>query len=321
MAPGRRPWRPGTARPGPASGTTTGPARKAGARPAGNASCLPPESLADAAIPPRAPATSTYDGVLPQTATTLPATFAGLPELSEADADDWDDAPDEADTPAAHEAPLGHQGGPSDEQIETGRVLFAAPCRFFYAAQRSDQLPEPRGPEIAFAGRSNVGKSSLINALANHHGLARASNQPGRTRQLNFFDLGERLTLVDMPGYGYAQAAKEVKRDWQGLMLDFLRGRPTLQRVVLLLDSRIELKGSDEAVMELLDLSAVTFQIVLTKTDGTKPAALARKLAQVQGYVREHAAAHPDIIATSSTTFAGIPELRATLATLALPKQ
>ena len=123
-----------------------------------------------------------------------------------------------------------------------------------------------------------------------------------------------------MPGYGYAQAAKEVKRDWQGLMLDFLRGRPTLQRVVLLLDSRIELKGSDEAVMELLDLSAVTFQIVLTKTDGTRPAALARKLAQVQGYVRENAAAHPDVIATSSATFAGIPELRAALATLALPR-
>ncbi|MGI3778098.1 MAG: ribosome biogenesis GTP-binding protein YihA/YsxC [Janthinobacterium lividum] len=258
-------------------------------------------------------------------ATGLPAAFAGLPELSEDDADDWDDAPDQPvadEAPAeAHEPPLGHQGGPSAEQIEAGRVLFAANCRFFYAAQRSDQLPEPRGPEIAFAGRSNVGKSSLINALANHHGLARASNQPGRTRQLNFFDLGERLTLVDMPGYGYAQAAKEVKRDWQGLMLDFLRGRPTLQRVVLLLDSRIELKGSDEAVMELLDLSAVTFQIVLTKTDGTKPAALARKLAQVRGYVREHAAAHPDIIATSSTTFDGIPELRATLATLALPKQ
>ncbi len=322
MAPGRRSWRPGTTRPGTAPGRAAGPAGRAGARTAGTTPRRPPEDLADA-TPQQAPPAEPHDGVPSGThPAALPAPFAGLPELSEADADDWDDVPDEAETPAAaHEPPLGHQGGPSDEQVETGRVLFAAPCRFFYAAQRSDQLPEPRGPEIAFAGRSNVGKSSLINALANHHGLARASNQPGRTRQLNFFDLGERLTLVDMPGYGYAQAAKEVKRDWQGLMLDFLRGRPTLQRVVLLLDSRIELKGSDEAVMELLDLSAVTFQIVLTKTDGTKPAALARKLAQVQGYVREHAAAHPDIIATSSTTFAGIPELRATLATLALPKQ
>ena len=341
MAPGRRPWRPGTARPGAAPGTPSGPGGKAGTRPAGAAPRRPPAKSAKASPPqPPAEAHDALDprpGAAPHAATphaaaqetpagALPAAFADLPELSESDADDWDDAPDDLpadpDAPAdAHEPPLGHQGGPDAEQIETGRVLFAVPCRFFYAAQRSDQLPEPRGPEIAFAGRSNVGKSSLINALANHHGLARASNQPGRTRQLNFFDLGERLTLVDMPGYGYAQAAKEVKRDWQGLMLDFLRGRPTLQRVVLLLDSRIELKGSDEAVMELLDLSAVTFQIVLTKTDGTKPAALARKLAQVRGYVREHAAAHPDIIATSSTTFAGIPELRATLATLALPKQ
>jgi GTP-binding protein len=275
---------------------------------------IAPSDVPRADLPPQAPGSGA-----------LPAAFAGLPELSEADADDWDDAPPDADdapelAPSAADLPLGRRP-PDAEQVETGRVLFAAPCRFFYAAQRPDQLPEPRGPEIAFAGRSNVGKSSLINALANHHGLARASNQPGRTRQLNFFDLGERLTLVDMPGYGYAQAAKEVKRDWQGLMLDFLRGRPTLQRVVLLLDSRIELKGSDEAVMELLDLSAVTFQLVLTKTDGTKPAALARKLAQVRGYVREHAAAHPDIIATSSTTGAGIPELRAALATLALPKQ
>ena len=319
MAPGRRPWRPGVAGPGTvAPGSATVPARP----PDRHAPRRPSRTPADegSLLPHRAADDTHAETIVPSPEPgVLPASFAGLPELSEADADDWDDVPDH-DAPA-HEPPLGHQGGPDADQIETGRVLFAAPCRFFYAAQRSDQLPEPRGPEIAFAGRSNVGKSSLINALANHHGLARASNQPGRTRQLNFFDLGERLTLVDMPGYGYAQAAKEVKRDWQGLMLDFLRGRPTLQRVVLLLDSRIELKGSDEAVMELLDLSAVTFQIVLTKTDGTKPAALARKLAQVQGYVREHAAAHPDIIATSSTSFAGIPELRATLATLALPKR
>ncbi len=352
--PGRRPWRPGTAPPGAAKSGTAAPAPLA---PAPLASGATPGQAgkgkarqATGPVPPRTPRAPETDapGPLParsrdprrttpyadaplreraappqeHSAGALPAAFAGLPELSEADADDWEDAPAASGLaiPAA-EVPLGHQGGPSDAQVETGRVLFAAPCRFFYAAQRADQLPEPRGPEIAFAGRSNVGKSSLINALATHHGLARASNQPGRTRQLNFFDLGERLTLVDMPGYGYAQAAKEVKRDWQGLMLDFLRGRPTLQRVVLLLDSRIELKGSDEAVMELLDLSAVTFQIVLTKTDGTKPAALARKLDQVRGYVREHAAAHPDIIATSSVTGAGIPELRAALATLALPKQ
>ena len=160
-------------------------------------------------------------------------------------------------------------------RIEAGRLLFAGSCDFFFAAQKLDQLPPAEVSEVAFAGRSNVGKSTLINAVTGRRALARASSQPGRTKQLNFFNLGDRLVLVDMPGYGYAQAAKQVKRDWQGLMLDFLRGRPTLQRVVLLLDSRIELKGSDEAVMELLDLSAVTFQIVLTKTDGTKPAALA----------------------------------------------
>ena len=143
------------------------------------------------------------------------------------------------------------------------------------AAQRLDQLPEPGLPEVAFAGRSNVGKSSLVNALTGRKALARASNTPGRTRQLNFFDLARRLTLVDMPGYGYAQAAKEVKADWQGLMFEYLRGRPTLQRVVLLLDSRIELKASDLAVMELLDRAAVTYQIVLTKADGIRPGALA----------------------------------------------
>ena len=201
--------------------------------------------------------------------------------------------------------------------LEHGRLVFAQACTFFHGAQQIDQLPPSRGPEIAFAGRSNVGKSSLLNALTGVHGLARASGQPGRTQQLNFFDLGGRLTLVDMPGYGYAQAAKAVKRDWQGLMLDFLRGRPTLRRVVLLLDARIELKASDEAVMELLDLAAVTFQIVLTKADGSKPAALATKLAEAQGLVREHAAAHPEVVATSSTDLQGIAALRASLATLA----
>ncbi len=208
--------------------------------------------------------------------------------------------------------------GPDADALERGRLVFAQECRFFFGAQTIEQLPDSRGPEIAFAGRSNVGKSSLLNALTGVHGLARASNQPGRTQQLNFFDLGGRLTLVDMPGYGYAQAAKAVKRDWQGLMLDFLRGRPTLQRVVLLLDSRIELKASDEAVMELLDLAAVTFQIVLTKTDGTRPAALARKREAVVALLGEHAAAFPEVLATSSTSGEGIAELRASLAALAL---
>lgn len=208
---------------------------------------------------------------------------------------------------------------PTPEQIEAGRLLFAAECRFFYAAQRLDQLPETGLPEVAFAGRSNVGKSTLINALTGRKALARASNTPGRTRQLNFFDLGSRLTLVDMPGYGYAQAAKEVKEDWQGLMFEYLRGRPTLRRVVLLLDSRIELKASDLAVMDLLDRAAVTYQLVLTKADGVRPGALARKQKEVSGLIGKHPAAHPELLTTSGETALGMEALRAELGGLALP--
>jgi GTP-binding protein len=203
-----------------------------------------------------------------------------------------------------------------EEALETGRLLFAGPCRFFFAAQRLDQLPPPAGPEVAFAGRSNVGKSSLINALTGQRALARASGQPGRTRQLNFFDLGARLTLVDMPGYGYAQAPKEVKADWQGMMFDYLRGRPTLRRVLLLLDARIEVKPADRVVMELLDRAAVPFQLVLTKADGVKPPALVRKRDEALRLSREHPAAHPEPIDTSSETGLGIPELRAAIAGL-----
>ena len=206
---------------------------------------------------------------------------------------------------------------PDAGELDAGRLLFAAPCRFFFASQRIDQVPPPDLPEVAFAGRSNVGKSSLINALTGHNALARASNTPGRTRQLNFFDLGGRLVLVDMPGYGYAQAAKEVKADWQGLMFAYLRGRPTLRRVVLLLDSRIELKASDSAVMDLLDSAAVTYQLVLTKSDSVKPGALARKQEEAQALAAAHAAAHPQVIASSSESGLGIEALRAALAGLA----
>ncbi|WP_323991244.1 ribosome biogenesis GTP-binding protein YihA/YsxC [Nguyenibacter sp. L1] len=206
-----------------------------------------------------------------------------------------------------------------EEQLrEAGRLLFAGSCDFFFGAQRLDQLPPTDMPEIAFAGRSNVGKSSLVNALTGRKALARASSEPGRTKQLNFFNLAGRLTLVDMPGYGYAKAAKAVKEDWQGLMFDYLRGRPTLKRVILLLDSRIEIKESDRAVMTLLDRAAVTFQIVLTKCDAPRPGALAAKRAQAAELVRQHPAAYPDILATSSESGLGIPELRAELATLAL---
>jgi GTP-binding protein len=200
--------------------------------------------------------------------------------------------------------------------LESGRRLFAAPCEFFFGAQRLDQIPPPARPEVAFAGRSNVGKSSLINALTGRHGLARASHQPGRTRQLNFFNLADRLDLVDMPGYGYAEAAKAMKEDWQDMMFAYLRGRVSLVRVFLLLDARIECKAADHAVMDLLDRAAVTYQLVLTKIDAVKPPALARKRDAVQALVAKHAAAFPEILLTSSETGAGVPELRAAIASV-----
>lgn len=203
--------------------------------------------------------------------------------------------------------------------LEAGRLLFAGECQFFYAAQQLEKLPPPGLPEIAFAGRSNVGKSSLVNALTGRNSLARASNTPGRTKQLNFFNLADRLVLVDMPGYGYAQAERRVKEDWQGLMFEYLRGRPTLRRVILLLDARIEIKESDTAVMDLLNRAAVTYQLVLTKADAVKPAALERKQEEVQALARRNPAAYPLIATTSSETALGIPELRAELATLAEP--
>lgn len=226
-----------------------------------------------------------------------------------------DHATQPPDTPAGHPGP--GLAGPSAEEIEAGRLLFAGECQFFFAAQRLDQLPPPGLAEVAFAGRSNVGKSSLINALTGRKALARASNTPGRTRQLNFFDLGGRLVLVDMPGYGYAQAAKEIKADWQDLMFAFLRGRPTLQRVMLLLDARIELKASDHAVMDLLDKAAVTFQLVLTKADGVKPGTLRRKSDEVLALAAKHPAAFPVPLTTSSETGEGMEALRATIAGLA----
>jgi GTP-binding protein len=203
----------------------------------------------------------------------------------------------------------------SPEQLESGRKLFASHCDFFYAAQALDHLPEPRGVEIAFAGRSNVGKSSLLNALTGRKALARVSHQPGRTRQLNFFQLeAAPIVLVDMPGYGYAEAPKSIKRDWQGLMLDYLRGRPNLRRVLLLLDARVEIKTSDETVLELLDQSAVAYQIVLTKADAVKKTALTRKQEEVRALAASHPAALNEVITTSSETGFGIDELRASIA-------
>ena len=204
-----------------------------------------------------------------------------------------------------------------DALIEAGRLLFARPCTFFYAAQKSDQLPEPGLPEVAFCGRSNVGKSSLINALTGQKALARVSQTPGRTRQLNFFNLADRLTLVDLPGYGYAKASKDMQRDWQGVMFDYLRGRPNLMRVMLLLDARVETKSSDRAAMELMNVAAVAFQIVLTKADDVGPQKLVARIEEAKALARSHTAAHPLVLVTSSETGLGIPDVRAEIAALA----
>jgi GTP-binding protein len=203
------------------------------------------------------------------------------------------------------------------EALETGRLLFAQNTQFVHAAQTVEGLLEARGIEVALAGRSNVGKSTLINAITGHVALARVAQAPGRTRQLNFFQVGEgRLSIVDMPGYGYAEAPKAVKRDWQGLMFRYLRGRPNLRRVLLLMDARIEDKPADHTIMGILDKAAVAFQIVLTKADKMKPDVLARKHEAIMAIARKHPAALNDVIMTSSETGLGIAEVRASIAAL-----
>ncbi|MGC9269765.1 ribosome biogenesis GTP-binding protein YihA/YsxC [Acidiphilium sp.] len=201
--------------------------------------------------------------------------------------------------------------------LEAGRLLFAQTTQFVHAAQTVEGLLEARGIEVALAGRSNVGKSTLINAITGHVALARVAQAPGRTRQLNFFQVGDGLiSIVDMPGYGYAEAPKAVKRDWQGLMFRYLRGRPNLRRVLLLMDARIEDKPADHTIMGILDKAAVAFQIVLTKADKMKPDVLARKHESIMAIARQHPAALNDVITTSSETGLGIAELRASIAAL-----
>ncbi|WP_341704551.1 ribosome biogenesis GTP-binding protein YihA/YsxC [Ferrovibrio sp.] len=202
--------------------------------------------------------------------------------------------------------------------LERGRLLFAGPCEFFAGAMIMDQLPPPRGPEIAFAGRSNVGKSSLVNALTGRKTLARVSTTPGRTQQLNFFDLGAgKMTLVDLPGYGYSSVGKAKAAAWTDTTRAFLKGRPELQRVLLLVDGRHGLKAGDEDIMKLLDKSAVIYQVVLTKADKVGPVELEKVRAATATALSRHVAAHPVIRVTSSAAGAGIPELRAELAALA----
>jgi GTP-binding protein len=204
---------------------------------------------------------------------------------------------------------------------ETGRKLFAGECDFIWAAASVAQLPPTGAPEIAFAGRSNVGKSSLLNALTNRKSLARTSHTPGRTRELNFFALGgdveaARLRLVDMPGYGYAAAAKDKIASWTRLMQDYLRGRATLLRVFVLVDGRHGLKPIDHEMLTTLDQSAMSYQIILTKRDAVAKAEQAARVAEVEEALRKHPAAFPHVLFTSSETGEGIAEFRAAIAEL-----
>ncbi len=206
---------------------------------------------------------------------------------------------------------------PSDPELaEAARKLFAGAADFIWAADRIDGLPPIGVPEIAFAGRSNVGKSSLINAVTGRNALARTSHTPGRTQQLNFFDVAGRFRLVDMPGYGFAAVSKEKRNNWTQLIQDYLRGRASLARVYVLIDSRHGLKDLDLDILKLLDRSAVSYQIVLTKADQLKPAAREHRLAEVTEQIAKRVAAYPEVLMTSSEAGDGIAEFRAAILTL-----
>jgi GTP-binding protein len=191
--------------------------------------------------------------------------------------------------------------------------LFSGRVEFLLSAPKLDFLPEPDVPEIAFCGRSNVGKSSLLNALTGRKSIARTSVTPGRTQELNFFDVGEPLVfrLVDMPGYGFAKAPKDMVKKWRFLVNDFLRGRAVLKRTLVLIDSRHGLKEVDREMLDMLDAAAVSYRLVLTKADKIKPTELEKVAAETAEEARKRPAAHPDILSTSSETGLGMPELRA----------
>lgn len=206
-----------------------------------------------------------------------------------------------------------------DKHLDAGRRLFARPVEFMLSVVSFAQLPAPDLPEVCFAGRSNVGKSSLINALTGQKNLARASNTPGRTRELNYFNADDRIRLVDLPGYGYARASKSDIARWTKLTRQFLRGRAGLRRVFLLIDSRHGLKPGDVDIMDMLDETAVIYQIVLTKVDKLKKGELDKVTEKTLKAISKRPAAFPGLISTSSVKKDGLDMLRAEIATLALP--
>ncbi len=204
--------------------------------------------------------------------------------------------------------------------LEAGRRLFTQQCEFLRGVLKLDDMPHADLPEITFAGRSNVGKSSLINVLTGRKSLARTSVTPGRTQEINFFDLGARLILSDLPGYGFAQAPKDKVEVWTDFIKKYLKGRPTLRRALVLIDSRHGLKDVDRQIMKLMDDSAVNYQIVMTKADKVKPGPLSDARDAIAKELSEHVAAHPEIYVTSSDDGFGIADLRAALSELAKPE-
>lgn len=204
----------------------------------------------------------------------------------------------------------------TSREIEAGRKLFAGEFEFFAGADKPEALPAPKGIEIAFAGRSNVGKSSLINALTNRKALARVSITPGRTQQINFFKSSGPLVLVDLPGYGYAKAAKEKVKAWSGFVRVYLQKRENLGRVIVLIDARHGVKANDAGMLDEFDKAAVSYMIALTKCDAVKAAELPKRIEETRAAIAKRPAAYPEVIATSSQEGSGIPELRAAIVRL-----
>jgi len=213
---------------------------------------------------------------------------------------------------------LNMDGHYSQAALEWGRWLFSQNCTFARGVQKIDDFADSDLPEIAFAGRSNVGKSSLLNALTNRNTLARTSNTPGRTQQLNFFNLGDRLFLVDMPGYGYAKVSKKLQQEWQHLLEAYFRGRATLERAYVLIDARVGIKDNDKEIMKLFDKTAVSYQLILTKIDKVGKQQLEELIAELESLLLTHPAAHPKVMATSAEKNIGITELRAEMGQFAV---